>query len=208
MLADERSATGLRSPLRTRVLAVVLAALLAASVAWLVVAVRDSSDDAESPQQARDAVMVAARAYTLAASNYSPDDLDEQKQLTGYRERVAPLITAAYKPALDQWLERYTDLVVQGLRVESVVDRVGVEELDDDSASVLVGGSAVSSLNDQVLEDTGFTKRLRLVLVGGRWLVNDDPEDLAGTTAVPGESPSATPSGAPSDAPSTDGTQR
>ncbi|MFS3127137.1 hypothetical protein ACLM5J_01885 [Nocardioides sp. Bht2] len=206
MLVDEGSGTGLRSPLLTRVLAGVLGLLLVASVVWLVVAARDASDDSESPQQGRDAVMVAARAYTLAASNYSPDDLDDSKQLTGYRDRVAPLITASYKPALDAWLARYTDLVVQGLRVETVVDRVGVEEMDSDSASVLVGGSSVSSLEKQVLEDSGFTKRLRLVKVGGRWLVNDDPEDLAVAAGQPG-TPQGTPSAEPTETPNSKGTQ-
>lgn len=204
-MADEGPATGMRSPLLTRVLAGVLSLLLVGSVVWLVFAVRESRDDSDSPQQARDAVMVAARAYTLAASNYSPDDLDDQKELSAYRDRVAPLITAAYKPALDGWLKRYTELVAQGLRVETVVDRVGVEELDSDSASVLVGGSSTSSLGDQLLEDSGFTKRLRLVKVGGRWLVNDDPEDLAGVGSQPDGGASETPSAEPTDAPTSKG---
>ena len=61
MLADERSASGLRSPLLTRVLAAVLSCLLVASVLWLVLAVRaDDDDDADSPQQAREAALIAA----------------------------------------------------------------------------------------------------------------------------------------------------
>lgn len=191
-MPDAAVATGLRSPLLTRVLAAVLALLVAAALAWLVVAVVSDDDEGPDLQTQREVVMAAASAYTLAASNYSPEDLDDAQQLTAYRDRVAPLITAAYTPALDQWLTSYTPLVVQGLSVETTVDRLGVEEMDGDSASVLVGGSSSSRLGEQVVEEAGFSKRLTLVKVDDKWLVNADPEDLTGS-AEPAPAPSEQP---------------
>src|SRR5690606_28932354 len=105
----------------------------------------------------REAAKLAARSYVEAASNFGPDDLDEENLLTAYRARVTPLISTSYKAEFDAQVDNVTPLAVQGFATSTSVDRVGVVEISADRATVLVGGETSRSIQDKVEPAQGYT---------------------------------------------------
>lgn len=181
------------------IISAVLAVLLAASVAWLVWAAR--TDDGTETADDRSAAMLAARSYVQAASNFGPGDLDEQKLLTAYRERVRPLISTSYRETFEQEVDNVTPLAVQGFGTSTTVERVGVVAINADRATVLVGGETARSVKEKAEEPTGYTLQLSLVKVDDAWLVDQrpcqvaqDPTCEAASQPVPSQAPGETPS--------------
>lgn len=185
----EPTTTGDRSGALRGALTLLLAVLLLASVGFAVAAATGvvGDDDADAPQTRRDAVMLAARQYVEAASNYGPSDLDEQNLLTGYRDRVRPLISSSYSPAFEQSVENLSPLVVQGFAVRTTVDRVAVESLGEDRAVVLVSGETARSVQDRTEQPQGYTLAVPLVLVDDAWLVDAGPTEV--TAEQQGDAP-------------------
>ncbi len=199
----EPTTAGNRSRALRGALSLVLALLLAASVGFAVAAAAGfvGDDEGDSVQSRRDSVMLAARQYVEAASNYGPSDLDEQNLLTAYRERVRPLVSTTYTPQFETSIENLSPLVVQGFAVRTTVDRAAVAELGDDRAVVLVSGETARSVQNRTEDSQGFTLEVTLVLVDDRWLVDSAPADVAAAVEQP-SGPAGEPSATPSDSPS------
>lgn len=163
-----------RSGLVRLILAGVLAVALVASIAWLAVGISGRESAEDSRQGARDAVMLRAREYVKEAWNYGKADLDDNKKLTGYSERVKPLITTSFGTEFEKTLPVLEQLVdKQGFARTTTVDHLGVERLDDDSATVIVNGQITESQQGKQLQPTPYFWRLDLDQVDGTWRVSD-----------------------------------
>lgn len=160
------------SPLRP-VLAGVLALALVGALVWLVVVLVRTTGD-ESVQDQRDAVMLRAREYVKAAWNYGKADLDEQGRLTDYQQRVSPLITTSFNTEFEKTLPVLQQLIDQeGFARTTTVDHLAVEEIDPDSASVIVNGQIAETQGDRRLASQPFIWSLDLERVDGQWRVSD-----------------------------------
>ena len=176
--------------------AAVLAVLLAASTAWLVMAVR--SDDGAEASDEREAAILAARSYVQAASNFGPQDLDEQNTLTAYRDRVRPLISTSYRETFEEGVDNVTPLAVEGFGTSTTVDRAGVVSINDDRATVLIGGETARSIKDKTEQAVGYTLQISLVKNDGSWLVDRTPCQVAQDLACEAtDQPQAPPTDAP-----------
>lgn len=158
-----------------QVLAAVLAVALVASLAWLAMGLKDKFAD-DPTQDNRDKVMLKARSYMLAISTFGPDDLDERKQLTGYEDRVLPLLTTSYKTDF----KKFSAALAQGVATNksegtATVDREAVESLSDDSATVIVAGSQ-SRAEGRKQVSADFVLRISLKKVDGQWKVDSQDE--------------------------------
>jgi hypothetical protein len=163
-----------RSALLRLVLAGVLAVALVFSIAWLAVGITRRADAEESRQAARDAVMLRVREYVKEAWNYGKADLDDQNKLSGYSDRVKPLITTSFATDFDKALPAIEQLIAQqGFARTTTLDHVGVERLDDDSATVLVNGQITETQRGKQLQPSPYFWRLDLDRVDGTWRVSD-----------------------------------
>ncbi|WP_110206741.1 hypothetical protein [Nocardioides daejeonensis] len=192
--------TGPRSRVARSALAAVLTLLLVASFVWLILGLRSDDDSGEGGADDRAAAMLAARSYVEAASNFGPSDLDEQKLLTAYRDRVTPLISTSYREEFDKQVDNVTPLAVQGFATTTTVDRVGVVEISADRATVLVGGETARAIQNKTEQPQGYTLELTLVKVGGNWLIDQTPCNVAQNpecTTAPAPSATETPTGQP-----------
>lgn len=179
--------------------AVVLGCLLASVVAlgragW---SVDDLVNEQPDPQAQRDQVMVAARTFATQVATYGPDDLDEQNKMPGYAARVEKLLTPKFASGFEQSVTLAEQTVAQQqLTRTAEVYAVGVTELEDDSARVLVAGTNTFAQPnpkkpEEVLpyDQVPFRFEVALVLTQGKWLV--DNYGQAGT--LDGEAPSPAP---------------
>lgn len=163
-----------RAGLLRLIVAGVLAVALVASIAWLTVGLAGRADTEDSRQGSRDAVMLRAREYVTEAWNYGKADLDDDKKLTGYSERVKPLITTSFGTEFDKTLPVLEQLVdQQGFARTTTVDHLGVERLDNDSATVIVNGQITETQQSKQLQPTPYFWRLDLDQVDGTWRVSD-----------------------------------
>ena len=204
-------AAGPRRPLwlLVAVFAVVLGCLLASLVAlgragW---SVDDLVDEQRNPQSQRDQVMAVARSFVTQFSSYGPDDLDDQKKMPAYVERVEAFLTAKFTTTFESSVT-FAEQTVAQQQVTRLgeVYAVGVSRLDEDSARVLVAGrDSISIPNPDKPEelvpysDQPFRYEVDLVLTEGEWLVDNFgpvgtldgqlPEDLP-TEAPTSEQPS------------------
>lgn len=157
------------------ILAGALVVALVASVVWLVVGLTSRGGDAEgSRQDARDAVMLRSREYVKEAWNYGRADLDDQDTLSGYRDRVLPLITTSFATDFEKTLPLVEQLIAQeGFARTTTVDHLGVESLDPDSAVVIVNGQISETQGERQLQPTPYFWKLDLDKVEGTWRVAD-----------------------------------
>lgn len=173
------------APQSSRTLRLVLAGVLilglVCSLAWLGLEIvsRVSADD--SVQSDREAVMLRSQEYVLAAATVGPKDLDEDGALTTYAQRVKPLISTARKPVFEEGLASLADQVtVSGYTTITKVNRVGVESLDEDTATAIVDLEQALSTKDEDLGSLGGQWRVKLVRVDGTWLVDSVTDILGG----------------------------
>lgn len=176
-----------RSPRLRLVVAGLLALALVASLVWLAVGLRDRESDQPSAQDDRDKVMLKAREYMLAAFNFDAGDLDANKKLTAYRDRVTPLITTRFKTDFDKATTAVEPAVAQGQSAsKATVDRTAVESLSDDTAKVIVGGELTIRLGGGKQPDAvPYAWSISLKNVDGTWLVDDFDE--FGSEQAPGQ---------------------
>lgn len=147
------------------VAALVVSALLAASVYWFVF-----RPDRLTDQQARDEVLDAARNGTVAVLTYSPETVDKdladaKSQLTG------------------DFLKQYTDFTQQtvvpaaknsGVKTEATVTRAAVSQMKPGSAQVLVFVNQVTTSRARPTPALATSSVIvTLVDQGGRWLISD-----------------------------------
>ena len=178
-------AAGTRGPLwlLVAVFAVVLGCLLASLVAlgragW---SVDDLVDEQRNPQSQRDQVMAVARSFVTQFSSYGPEDLDDQKKMPAYVERVEAFLTAKFTTTFESSVT-FAEQTVAQQQVTRLgeVYAVGVSRLDEDSARVLVAGrDSISIPNPEKPEelvpysDQPFRYEVDLVLTEGEWLVDN-----------------------------------
>lgn len=147
------------------VAALVVSALLAASVYWFVF-----RPDRLTDQKARDEVLDAARNGTVAVLTYSPETVDKdladaKSQLTG------------------DFLKQYTDFTQQtvvpaaknsGVKTEATVTRAAVSQMKPGSAQVLVFVNQVTTSRARPTPALATSSVIvTLVDQGGRWLISD-----------------------------------
>lgn len=237
MAADERVSTahgkGTTSSARSRW--IVLGLLLGVLVAGLVVSativfargagpglgdrISSISDPPADATKDREKALAAARAFAQRFNTYGPDLLDSNGKMPDYAA-IGDLMTAKFADVFKDNVG-YAEQVV----VETKIDRkgqvyaVGVSAIDQDSATLLVGGIVEFSYPDPndaservPFAPLRFRYEVSLVKQDGRWLVDDfddiddDLPSFADSADAPVGAPTdAPPSGAPStDAPSSD----
>jgi Mce-associated membrane protein len=189
---------------------VVLGCLVASVVAlgradW---SVDDLVNEQRDPQAQREQVMSVARTFATQVATYGPDDLDEQNQMPGYAARIEKLLTPKFAAGFEQSVTLAEQTVAQQ-KITRTADiyAVGVSELDEDSARVLVAGTnTFAAPNPKKPEETlaydeqTFRFEVELLWTQGNWLVDnygpvgtlDEPtgEELE---QLPTEAPTPTP---------------
>lgn len=164
------------APARPRLLlAGLLVLALIASLVWLAIGLAAAATgDEEARGQDREAVILRAREYVDAAWNYGAGDLDDEQQLTDYRDRVTPLITTSFASEFEKTVPVLQQLINdEGFARQTEVDHVGVETLDADSATAIVSGTITETQGDRQLAPSPFFWELDLEKVDDVWLVSD-----------------------------------
>jgi hypothetical protein len=139
------------SPRFRLVLAGVLVLALVGSLVWLGLVLAGRSDgDTASRQGDRETVVLRAKEWMGAFGRFDRQDLDDGKVLTGYRDRLEPLVATGftcYGLDLEQTIAATSQLVAQSkVSTSTSVDRAGVQSIDDDSATVIISGIRESSV--------------------------------------------------------------
>lgn len=174
-VSNEEPADPKRSAVLRTAVAAVLALALVASLAWLVTEVVGRGDDDNPAQEQRDTVMLKAREYMLAAWNFGRADLSGKK-LTTYSKRVEPLITTSFRTDFEKTLQLLEPAVAQeGYARTATVDRMAVESLDSDRATVIVGGETTETVAKKT-RSTPYAWAVTLQHVDGTWLVDEFTE--------------------------------
>jgi Mce-associated membrane protein len=187
--------------------AVVLGCLLASVVAlgragW---SVDDLVDEQRNPQAQREQVMAVAGSFATQVATYGPDDLDEQNKMPEYAARIEKLLTPKFATSFEQIVPFAEQSVAeQGITRTADIYAVGVSELDDDSARVLVAGTNTFAAPnpkkpDEILpyDEQTFRFEVLLVRTQGKWLV-----DLYGAVGTLDESTGEQLEQLPTEAPS------
>jgi len=166
-----------------------------------------SPGDAANEQASREAVMRQARQFTLRLFTYGPDDL-EDGELPGYVKGVEELSTPKFAVDFEEGSQIAVQTVAQARYGRSAeVSLIGVRELSDDAARVMVAGSFTSSYppaNEgeprQQTQAVPLRLEVALVRTQGKWLVDDiipvtssDPDATGGTEPGAGATGGATP---------------
>ncbi len=159
---------------RLGLLAVLLAALLAASgsLIWLAAHRTGTESDISS---GREQVMSLSQQFMLRMGTYGPDLLDDNGQMPDYRSGVKELITPKFATSFDKQVGAAEQLVKQtGVSRKADVYATGVSSIDSDSADVLVAGSFTDSYDGHGPgEPLAVRMQVSLVKVDGKWVVDN-----------------------------------
>jgi Mce-associated membrane protein len=185
---DDRGTTDPGRPrsatFRLVLLGVLVIALLASAgvLVWLLADRRGESDDLQSE---REDVMSQTEQFVLRLNTYGPDQLDAQDHLPDYQKQVAAVITPKFDSDFETSGLPIAEKVVaqSGYGREAKVYGVGVESMDEDSATAIVAAGLSGSYPDPKHPDDA-TKRVtteadvlrwevKLVKTDGKWLVDD-----------------------------------
>jgi Mce-associated membrane protein len=167
------------------VLLVVLVVVLLASAAVLTWLLVDRRGEADGVQSEREAVMSQTEQFVLRLNTYGPDQLDDQGHLAEYKDQVSEVITPKFGSDFETSglpiAEQTVSQASYGRTAE--VFGVGVESLDDDSATAIVAAGLTSSYPDprhrddpsrRVSADQDVLRwEVDLVRTDGKWLVDD-----------------------------------
>jgi hypothetical protein len=186
---DDRRTTGSEGTTRSAtfrvlLLGVLVVALLASAgiLVWLLADRRGEADDVRSQ---REEVMSQTEQFVLRLNTYGPEQLDDQNHLPDYEKQVTEVITPKFATDFEQSGLPIAEKVVaqSGYARAAKVYGVGVESMDDDSATAIIAAGLSGSYPDpKHLDDA--TKRVstpadvlrwevKLVKVDGTWLVDD-----------------------------------
>ena len=172
------------SVFRLVLLGVLVVALLASAgvLVWLLADRRGEADDLQSQ---REDVMSQTEQFVLRLNTYGPDGLDDEGHLPDYQQQVDDVITPKFAADFEKSGLPIAEQTVAkaGYGREAKVFGVGVESLDDDSATAIVAAGFTSSYPDPKHPDDP-TKRIdadtnvlrwavKLVKTDGTWLVDD-----------------------------------
>jgi Mce-associated membrane protein len=172
------------APLRLVLLGVLVLALLVSAgvLVWLLA---DRRGEAEDLQAEREKVMSQTEQFVLRLNTYGPDQLDDQGHLPAYQKQVADVITPKFASDFEKsGLPIAEQTVAQaGYGRDAEVFGVGVESIDDDSATVIVAAGFTSSYPDPKHADDASRRieadasvlrwAVQLVKTDGTWLVDD-----------------------------------
>ena len=168
------------------VLLVVLLVVLVASAAtlgWLLVDRDSGSSDAA--QSDREAVMSQTEQFVLRLNSYGPDQLDAQGHLTEYRDQVKEVITPKFASDFETSGLPIAEETVKtaGYGRTAKIYGLGVESVDEDSATVIVAAGMTGSYPDPQHPDDASKRvdadedvlrwEIPMVKVDGKWLVDD-----------------------------------
>ena len=165
------------SPRFRLALAGVLALALVASLVWLaVVLVGNAGDETTSREGDRATVVLRAKEWMGAFGRFDKQDLDDSQVLTGYRDRLEPLVATGftcYGLDLDQTIAATSQLVAQSkVSTSTTVDRAGVQSIDDDSATVIISGIRESAVAKSGAEQRPYQMLVDLQRIDGSWVVS------------------------------------
>lgn len=145
--------------------ALLVSAVLAGSVYWFVF-----RPDRLTDEQARDAVLDAAKDGTVAVLTYSPETVD--KDLAEAKSRLT-----------GDFLKQYTDFTEQtvvpaaknaGVKTEATVTRAAVSQMKPGNAQVLVFVNQVTTSRTRPTPALATSSVIvTLVDQGGHWLISD-----------------------------------
>jgi Mce-associated membrane protein len=131
-------------------------------------------------QADREAAMAATQQFVLRVNTYGPSLLNSDGQMPEYRARVTQVITPKFAVSFDQGVTVAEQSVKNyGVDRTCAVFATGVEQIDTDSAQVLVAGSFSETLRNKkgkrisAGEPAPFRLRVSLDKIDGRWLVDD-----------------------------------
>jgi len=170
---------------RLVLLVVLLVALVAsaATLGWLLVDRDSGSSDAA--QTDREAVMSQTEQFVLRLNTYGPDQLDEQGHLTEYRDQVKEVITPKFASDFETSGLPIAEETVKtaGYGRTAKIYGVGVESIDEDSATVIVAAGMTGSYPDPKHPDDASKRvdadedvlrwQVDLVKTDGKWLVDN-----------------------------------
>jgi Mce-associated membrane protein len=193
-------------------IAAVLALVVAVCVAllvWMSFSDRASADGGLDFPDEREQAMSLTDQFVKRLGTYSPDMVDDSGQMPDYREQVREVITPKFAADFDKQVATAEQLVAQGgITRTADVFATAVSAVDDDSARVLVAGAFTDSYRqgagkkattiDQ--EPLPFRFLVDLVVIDGKWLV----DDFSPVTSADDEGGAITPQGDPTD-PAEDG---
>jgi Mce-associated membrane protein len=170
-----------RAALFRLVLLGVLVLGLVASVITAAVLFSDRHGESGNLLQAdREAAMATTQQFVLRVNTYGPSLLDSSGQMPEYRSRVKAVITPKFAVSFDQGVTVAEQSVKNyGVDRSCAVFATGVEQIDTDSAQVLVAGSFSETLKNKkgkrvsAGEPAPFRLRVSLDKIDGRWLVDD-----------------------------------
>jgi Mce-associated membrane protein len=186
---DDRRTTGSEGTPRSAtfrlvLLGVLVVALLASAgiLVWLLADRRGEADDVQSQ---REEVMSQTEQFVLRLNTYGPEQLDDQNHLPDYEKQVTDVITPKFATDFEKSGLPIAEKVVaqSGYARAAKVYGVGVEAMDEDSATAIIAAGLSGSYPDPKHPDDA-TKRVstaadvlrwevKLVKVEGAWLVDD-----------------------------------
>lgn len=135
-------------------------------------------------QALREELMGQANQFVLRVNTYGPEDLDDDNTLPEYAAGVREVITPKFAVSFDENLTLAEQSVAQAGYARGVeLYGTGVESVDEDSATVLVGGVITGSYPDSSAnaqdgdrveyEPQPFRFKVQLIRTEGSWLVDD-----------------------------------
>ena len=238
MTAEERASTAQDSQRRAGLRWVLFGLLLGVLVAGLVVSAAivfargvgddpfERVDSLRNPPHAatkdRELALAAGKTFVERFNTYGPDLLDSNQKMPKYAA-VGDLMTTKFAKVFADNVGYAEQTVVEtGIDRKASVHAVGIASIDQDSATLLVGGIVEFSYPDPdnaeeriPFEPLRFRYEVELVKQDGRWLVDDfddiddDLPSFGDSADQPGQTSTDAPtSGAPSsDAPSSESSE-
>jgi mannitol-specific phosphotransferase system IIBC component len=165
---------------RLVLLGVLVLALVASVISAVVLFSHRHGDSGNLLQSDREAAMVSTQQFVLRVNTYGPSLLDSSGQMPEYRSRVKAVITPKFAVSFDQGVQVAEQSVKNyGVDRTCAVFATGVEQIDSDSAQVLVAGSFSETLKNKsgkrvsAGEPAPFRLRVSLDKIDGHWLVDD-----------------------------------
>jgi Mce-associated membrane protein len=165
---------------RLVLLGVLVLALVASVISAVVLFSHRHGDSGNLLQSDREAAMASTQQFVLRVNTYGPSLLDSNGQMPEYRARVTSVITPKFAVSFDQGVTVAEQSVKNyGVDRTCAVFATGVEQIDTDSAQVLVAGSFSETLKNKsgkrisAGEPAPFRLRVSLDKIDGRWLVDD-----------------------------------
>lgn len=178
------------APSQARVaITVVTGLLLVCALAFFIYRVVDARSEAHIPDEDRATAVVgdaedredvldATKTFADQMNTFSSADL-EGKEVTGFRERVEPLLTDRFKTSFENEAMLTVSALVEqtGATSEADILTAGIVELTEDSAITLVTGEVTLGVTKGANKGASGLSLIRFQVelrkIGGEWLVDE-----------------------------------